>query len=196
MRTIETDLMNAYCDYLIHLRITSVRMATAMALAAAVAISAGLGLSIASTSALAVQPGEVLADKALEKRARKLSTELRCLVCQNQSIDESDAPLAKDLRLLVRERLTAGDSDEEIIKFIVARYGEFVLLRPPFAIHTLLLWLAPLFVLFGGFWLARTTLKSGQSTASGTNPAGARLSDAEQARLKELLAQNKSDEHG
>lgn len=91
----------------------------------------------------AVQPDEVLQDEALEKRAREISLELRCLVCQNQSIDDSDAPLAKDLRVLVRERLTKGDTDQQVIDFIVARYGEFVLLRPRFAPHTLLLWFAP-----------------------------------------------------
>jgi cytochrome c-type biogenesis protein CcmH len=102
---------------------------------------------LAPGTARAVQPGEVLADPALEARARALSANLRCLVCQNQSIDESDAPLARDLRLLVRERLVAGDSDAQVERFLVARYGEFVLLRPPFAAHTLLLWLMPLILL-------------------------------------------------
>lgn len=97
----------------------------------------------------AVQPNEVLEDTALEARARALSAHLRCLVCQNQSIDDSDAPLAKDLRLLVRERLVAGDSDAEVTNFLVARYGEFVLLKPPFGTHTLLLWLTPLLLLAG-----------------------------------------------
>jgi len=93
---------------------------------------------------LAVQPDEILSDAALEKRARNLSADLRCLVCQNQSIDDSDAPLAKDLRVLVRERLVAGDSDAKVMDYIVQRYGDFVLLRPPVNSHTLLLWLAPL----------------------------------------------------
>ena len=93
--------------------------------------------------ALAVQPDEVLSDATLEARARGLSRELRCMVCQNQSIDDSDAPLARDLRLLVRERLTAGDSDAQVQDFLVARYGEFVLLKPPFEWHTALLWLTP-----------------------------------------------------
>src|SRR3954469_1777504 len=97
--------------------------------------------------AYAVQPDEVLASPALESRARALSRDLRCMVCQNQSIDDSDAPLARDLRILVRERLTAGDSDSQVIDFLVARYGEFVLLNPRFGAHTLLLWLAPLGVL-------------------------------------------------
>src|SRR6187401_2626115 len=95
----------------------------------------------ASAPALAVQPDEVLSDPALEARARVLSQELRCLVCQNQSIDDSDAPLARDLRILLRERLQAGDSDRQVIDFLVARYGEFVLLKPRFSWHTALLWL-------------------------------------------------------
>ena len=86
----------------------------------------------APTAALAVEPDEILRDPALEARARNLSSELRCLVCQNQSIDDSAAPLARDLRLLVRERLSAGDSDSQVLNFLVARYGEFVLLKPRF----------------------------------------------------------------
>src|SRR6478672_9313560 len=104
-------------------------------------------LGTGAPSALAVQPDEILKDGALEARARALSQELRCMVCQNQSIDDSDAPLAKDLRILVRERLTAGDTDNQVIDFLVARYGEFVLLKPRFNAHTLLLWLAPFGVL-------------------------------------------------
>lgn len=92
---------------------------------------------------VAVQPDEVLDDPALEARAREISTELRCVVCQNQSIDDSDAELARDLRLLVRERLVAGDTDEEVVSYIVARYGDFVLLRPPWQPNTYALWLAP-----------------------------------------------------
>src|SRR6476469_8455767 len=90
--------------------------------------------------AQAVQPDEVLKDPALEARARDISSGLRCLVCQNQSIDDSDAPLARDLRLIVRERLTAGDDDRQVQAYVVGRYGEYVLLRPVFALHTLLLW--------------------------------------------------------
>ena len=108
------------------------------------------------TPACAVQPDEVLRDPALEHRAREISSELRCLVCQNQSIDDSDAPLAKDLRLIVRERLQKGDSDPAVLNYVVDRYGEFVLLRPVFALHTLLLWLTPvLAVLLGGLGLWR-----------------------------------------
>src|SRR5262247_4159319 len=92
--------------------------------------------TITLSSSLAVQPDEILKDPALEARARGLSRELRCMVCQNQSIDDSEAPLAKDLRVLVRERLTAGDSDPQVLDFLVARYGEFVLLRPRFEWYT------------------------------------------------------------
>ena len=99
---------------------------------------------LAAAPALAVQPDEILSDPGLETRARHISAGLRCLVCQNQSIDDSDAPLARDLRLLVRERLKAGDSDAQVVQFVEDRYGEFVLLRPPFSARTLLLWLAPL----------------------------------------------------
>ena len=104
----------------------------------------------AATSAWAVQPDEILPDPALEGRARNLSRELRCMVCQNQSIDDSDAPLARDLRVIVRERLTAGDSDTQVLEFLTSRYGEFVLLRPSFSWHNALLWLAPVILLIVG----------------------------------------------
>jgi len=117
-------------------------------------VAAGLVMVLAlvflAPPASAIQPDEVLSDPVLERRARVLSAELRCLVCQNQSIDDSDAPLARDLRLLIRERLTKGDSDTQVIDFVVARYGEFVLLRPRFLPHTYILWLAtPVLLLFG-----------------------------------------------
>src|ERR1700751_3694668 len=111
---------------------------------------------IASPAAHAVQPDEVMADPGKEARARNLSRELRCMVCQNQSIDDSEAPLARDLRLLVRERIAAGDSDAQVVDFLVARYGEFVLLKPRFERQTLLLWLVPPLLLIGGglaLWL-------------------------------------------
>ena len=134
--------------------------------------------------AFAVQPDEVLADPALETRARTLSRELRCMVCQNQSIDDSDAPLARDLRVLVRERLTAGDSDRQVLDFLVVRYGEFVLLKPRLSWHTLLLWSAPPAVLiagaFGLLLLARR--RRPRDTAA---DAGA-LTAEEQARLAAL----------
>lgn len=106
--------------------------------------------------AWAVQPDEVLKDPALEARARALSAELRCIVCQNQSIDDSNAPLARDLRIILRERLSAGDSDKQAVDYIVARYGNFVLLKPPLQLNTIALWLGPaiLLVLAGwGFWM-------------------------------------------
>src|ERR1051326_9111791 len=114
-----------------------------------------LGLLVAMASLLAtparpVQPDEILADPKLEARARNLSRELRCMVCQNQSIDDSDAPLARDLRLLVRQRLKAGDSDEQVLDFLTARYGQFVLLKPRFGWDTALLWGAPAGVLLVG----------------------------------------------
>src|SRR5262250_1191689 len=107
-------------------------------------------LTLAAPFARAVQPDEILGDAALEARARALSKELRCMVCQNQSIDDSEAPLARDLRILVRERLQAGDSDRQVIDFLVARYGEFVLLRPRFSWHTAVLWLGPAAMLLIG----------------------------------------------
>src|SRR3954462_7620622 len=100
--------------------------------------------------ARAVQPDEIMPDPGKEARARDLSRELRCMVCQNQSIDDSEAPLARDLRLLVRERIAAGDSDNQVIDFLVARYGQFVLLKPRLAPETLLLWLLPPLALMGG----------------------------------------------
>jgi cytochrome c-type biogenesis protein CcmH len=111
-----------------------------------------------ATPALALQPGEALDDPALEARAREISKELRCLVCQNQSIDDSDAELAADLRHLVRDRLQEGDSDAQVLDYIVARYGEFVLLRPPFELATLLLWFTPFAVIVlggGALYLAQ-----------------------------------------
>jgi len=132
--------------------------------------------------ALAVQPDEMLKDPVLEARARNISSELRCLVCQNQSIDDSDAGLARDLRLMVRERLQAGDSDAQVQNFLVQRYGDFILLKPPFKAETLLLWLAPLLVLLGSgaalFAFARRR-KPAESAAG--------LSAVEQARLSALL---------
>ncbi|MGB0342807.1 MAG: cytochrome c-type biogenesis protein [Parvibaculales bacterium] len=113
-----------------------------------------LACMLTAPTAFALNPGEALDDAALEKRARALSLELRCLVCQNQSIDDSDAPLAQDLRALVRKRLQAGDTDDEIRTAIVARYGEFVLFRPVFGWHTAPLWLTPLLLMLFGLWLA------------------------------------------
>ncbi len=109
-----------------------------------------LFVMLAASAAFAVTPDEMLKDPALEARARALSGELRCMVCQNQSIDDSEAPLAKDLRVLVRERLTQGDSDRQVMDYLVARYGNFVLLKPPLEWRTLLLWGLPPIALVGG----------------------------------------------
>src|SRR5580698_1998776 len=110
---------------------------------------------LAPAAAWAVQPDEMLPDPVLEARARALSKELRCMVCQNESIDDSEAPLAHDLRVLVRERLKAGDTDQQVLDFLVARYGEFVLLRPPLSWHTVVLWgLPPAALLIGGLIIA------------------------------------------
>lgn len=135
----------------------------------------------------AVEPDEILPDPKLEARARALSIDLRCLVCQNQSIDDSNAPLARDLRLLVRERLKAGDSDAAVMTYVVARYGDFVLLRPPLKWNTLILWLAaPLLLLSVGAMLWRST--TGAAPGGGAaRVAGPALSREEEERLARLL---------
>ena len=143
-------------------------------------------------AAHAVQPDEVMPDAAKEARARDLSRELRCMVCQNQSIDDSDAPLARDLRLLVRERIANGDSDRQVIDFLVARYGEFVLLKPRFTPHTLLLWLLPPLALAGGgvaLWLYSRR----RPGAAATDPSLLHLTEEEEARLERLLAADTPD---
>ena len=144
---------------------------------------------MAASAAWAVQPDEIMSDPVKEARARDLSRELRCMVCQNQSIDDSEAPLAKDLRILVRERIAAGDSDAQVIDFIVARYGEFVLLKPRLNSHTWILWLLPPLVLAGGgiaLWMqARRRRKS---VAGEEDPALLKLSAEEEARLERLIA--------
>jgi cytochrome c-type biogenesis protein CcmH len=136
----------------------------------------------------AVLPDEILSDPALEARARALSHGLRCLVCQNQSIDDSEAPLARDLRLLVRERLEAGDSDEAVTAFIVARYGEFVLLKPPLAWNTLILWLAPIaFILAAAGVAARNAVASQAAGRAGRGGLSSALTADEEAKLKAAL---------
>ena len=139
------------------------------------------------SAAMAVQPDEVLSDSALEARARALSKELRCMVCQNQSIDDSDAPLARDLRVLVRERLEAGDSDRQVIDFLVARYGEFVLLRPRFSAHTALLWLGPAAIVLIGAFAVVLVLRRHRADSDAAAGEGAKLSAAEEARLSDIL---------
>ncbi|MFN4284245.1 MAG: cytochrome c-type biogenesis protein [Alphaproteobacteria bacterium] len=141
-------------------------------------------LCFAAGEALAYQPDETLADPALEARARDLSRGLRCLVCQNQSIDDSDAPLARDLRIILRERLTAGDTNDQAIAFITARYGDFVLLRPPVTPATWALWFGPAALLLigaGGLVVALRRRKAAGETAAPD------LSAAERARLAALL---------
>jgi len=155
--------------------------------AALALVAALLGTLLAPSVAEAVLPDEILADAALEHRARALSKRLRCLVCQNQSIDDSDAELARDLRLLVRKRLTAGDSDEQILAFLVARYGDFVLLKPPVKPSTWLLWFGPLavFTLAGlGLLIAANRRKNKPAAAP------APLSPAERAALARILGPN------
>ncbi|HZH12444.1 MAG TPA: cytochrome c-type biogenesis protein [Microvirga sp.] len=144
-----------------------------------------LAALVFSASAFAVQPDEVLKDPALEKRARDISSGLRCLVCQNQSIDDSDAQLAKDLRLLVRERLVAGDSDQQVRDFLVQRYGEFVLLKPTFSSRNMLLWLTPVIVLVLGSVGAYTVLRRRPQPAEALN-------EEEQKALEALLKQDQS----
>ena len=140
-------------------------------------IMLGLGFS---PPAFAVQPDEILGDAKLEQRARDLSTGLRCLVCQNQSIDESDAPLARDLRILIRERLTKGDSDAEITDFIVARYGDFVLLRPRLTARTAILWATPFLIIIVGFGFFLRRRKPHEIAAE------APLTEDEKATLRDL----------
>jgi cytochrome c-type biogenesis protein CcmH len=156
--------------------------------ACVVAVAVTLG-----APAFAVQPDEIMADPAKEARARELSRELRCMVCQNQSIDDSEAPLARDLRILVRERIAAGDSDRQVIDFLVARYGEFVLLKPRFNPHTLLLWLVPPLVLVGG-GIALWRFGRRRPTASAATAAGAHLTPEEEKRLAALMSEEAAEE--
>lgn len=143
-------------------------------------------VSFASGAAIALQPDEVLADKQLEQRARRISLGLRCLVCQNQSIDDSDAQVAQDLRRVVRQRLVAGDSDANVMAYIVDRYGDFVLLKPPFNMRTVLLWGSPVVVLL----LGAGVVVLGRRSARKETDA---LSGAEQAELQKLLDDAKRD---
>jgi cytochrome c-type biogenesis protein CcmH len=142
-----------------------------------------VGVLIGANTALAVQPDEMLSDPTLEARARLLSRELRCLVCQNQSIDDSEAPLAHDLRILVRERLKAGDDDRQVLDYLVARYGQFVLLKPRFELQTVLLWFTPVLVLMAGAVAAAMAVRRRMASLA-VEP---RLSAAEEARVNELM---------
>jgi len=147
-----------------------------------------LAVMMGSPASYAVQPDEIMSDPARESRARDLSRELRCMVCQNQSIDDSEAPLARDLRLLVRERIAAGDSNAQVIDFLVARFGEFVLLKPRLNPHTWLLWLLPPLALIGGglaLWIH--SRRRSKSTAA-EDPSRFKLTAEEEARLERLIA--------
>ena len=146
-----------------------------------------LALSLFASPAAAVLPDEILDDPALESRARELSLELRCLVCQNQSIDDSNAELARDLRLLVRERLIAGDTNKEAMAYIRARYGDFVLLRPPVQRSTYLLWFGPIGIVFAGVAVVIVTSRRRRKNAAAATPI-APLSVAERKRLDAALA--------
>ena len=139
---------------------------------------------LGATPLHAVQVDEILPDPALEARAREISHDLRCMVCQNQSIDDSEAPLARDLRLLVRERLKAGDSDSQVVDFMVARYGEFVLLRPRMSWHTAILWGAPLTILILG--LCAIGFSVLRRPAGPALPEVAKLSEGERLKLKTI----------
>jgi cytochrome c-type biogenesis protein CcmH len=147
-------------------------------------LSLAIGLAL---PALAVRPDEMLKDPGLETRARAISSELRCLVCQNQSIDDSDADLAHDLRVLVRDRIKAGDSDQAVKDYLVQRYGEYVLLRPAFNLHTLLLWAAGPIALFGG--LIAVWFSTRETRRRAVRP----LSEAEEARVEALIARSLRD---
>jgi cytochrome c-type biogenesis protein CcmH len=141
-------------------------------------------ITTAVYTAKAVEPDEILSDPKLEARARDISAGLRCLVCQNQSIDDSDAGLARDLRLLVRQQLTAGSSDAEVIEFVKSRYGDFVLLKPPFEPATFFLWLAPVLLLAGGGLIVWRTAQSRRPETAETAPA---LTEQEARKLDDLL---------
>jgi cytochrome c-type biogenesis protein CcmH len=154
-------------------------------------ISAIISLSLAAAPCWAVMPDEVLPDPALETRARALSQELRCVVCQNQSIDDSNAPLAHDLRVLLRDRLVAGDNDKQALDFIVQRYGNFVLLKPPIQLNTLLLWLGPLLILLvAGIGFGRYVGRSGNGTRTTEVPSP--LNDKERERIEMILNERSS----
>ena len=159
----------------------------------ALCLALAIGVT-AVTAVYAVQPDEIMSDSAKEERARDLSRELRCMVCQNQSIDDSEAPLARDLRLLVRERIAAGDSDAQVIDFLVARYGEFVLLKPRLNSHTWLLWfLTPLALSGGGIALWLHGRRRAQN-AAGQDAALLSLTADEEARLDRLIGAESAPE--
>jgi cytochrome c-type biogenesis protein CcmH len=146
-------------------------------------LAVAFAVAVSMVPAGAVLPDEVLDDPVLEERARALSAQLRCLVCQNQSIDDSNAALARELRILLRERLVAGDTDQEILDYLVDRYGQFVLLKPQFNAFTALLWAAPVLLLVGGGILAVRTIRRRSASAGSAD-----LSPEEERRLKQILS--------
>ena len=152
------------------------------------AILLALALCLSAASAGAIGPDEILPDPVLESRAREIGKGLRCLVCQNQSIDDSEAELARDLRILVRERLTAGDSDGAVKDYVVARYGDYVLLRPPFKAGTYLLWLGPVLILLAGLVASWRYYRR----RAGAEPPPAALSAEERRRLESLLSDDRT----
>jgi cytochrome c-type biogenesis protein CcmH len=152
-----------------------------------------LSVACIASTAYAVQPDEIMSNPAMELRARNLSQELRCMVCQNQSIDDSEAPLARDLRVLVRERIAAGDSDAKVLDFLVARYGQFVLLKPPLERQTLLLWLLTPLVLTGGaiaLWMHNRR----RMISAAEDPAAVKLTDEEETRLRRIMSTEPAEE--
>ena len=156
-----------------------------------------LTLLLAPAICRAVQPDEIMSDAKQEARARALSQQLRCMVCQNQSIDDSDAPLARDLRLLVRERIARGDSDKQVMDFLVARYGPFVLLKPPFNPHTMLLWLLPPLALAGGaIALVLYARRRGNETSAMSQNDTLPLSSEEQAELARVMGSERPGDAG
>lgn len=152
-------------------------------------LAAALALAL-SAPAFAADPSEMLKDPSLEARAEHLGKELRCLVCQSESIEDSNADLAKDLRIIVREQIQAGSTDEQVKKFVVDRYGDYVLLKPPFKATTLVLWLGP-FALFALGLVAAFTFYRRRGTTTGAPPQPTPLTEAEQRRLAALLKDDK-----
>ena len=152
----------------------------------ALATLAVLGAALIAATAFGVEPDEMLADRVLETRARGISKNLRCLVCQNQSIDDSNAPLARDLRIVVRERLVAGDGDAEVVAYVVARYGDYVLLKPPLKPATYALWFGPVAIALAGAAAVAAFLRRRRTRAT-ADPAPVALTPDERRRLEALL---------
>ena len=148
-----------------------------------------LSFLVLPVALFAVEPDEILQDPVLEQRAREISKELRCVVCQNQDIDSSNAGVARDLRILVQERLVEGDSDNEVIDYVHARYGDYVLMRPPFNVSTAALWLAPLILVLASLLIGWVVLSASRKRNVATG-----LSAAEEAEVAQFIEQNKVSE--